>query len=51
MIDILVNFNSAYYDNNGNLVKDRKTIVSNYLKTWFLLDFIASFPFDLIEED
>ena len=51
MLDILVNFNSAYYDTNGNLVKDRKTIVISYIRTWFLIDFVASFPFDFIESD
>lgn len=48
LIDIFVNFASAYQDNFFNLVDNRKQIVMNYLKGWFIIDIIAILPFDLI---
>jgi len=42
--DLLLNFNTGYYL-RGNLVVDRSDIASNYLKSWFALDFMASFPY------
>lgn len=33
----------------GKLIVDRKVIVKMYLKGWFWLDFIACFPFQLID--
>lgn len=52
-IDILVNINSAYLDNEGQLVTNRCKIFVKYLKTWLLLDIVACIPFNLIspEED
>jgi hypothetical protein len=47
-IDILVNINSAYLDNEGQLITDRCKIFIKYLKTWLLLDIIACVPFNLI---
>lgn len=47
-IDILINFCSAYIDQDGCLVKDRRTITINYLKSWFILDVVACFPFNFI---
>lgn len=49
MIDFLLNCVTGYYDSESNLVTDRKKIMLNYLKGWFLIDIIASFPFNLIE--
>ncbi|CAG9311863.1 unnamed protein product [Blepharisma stoltei] len=48
IIDLLVNFNMAFYSEDGELVTDRKIIVKTYLKTWFILDLTASFPFSFI---
>jgi len=47
-MDILINFNTAFYDSNLELVTCRKTIALNYLKTWFIIDFFAVIPFGLI---
>ncbi len=44
--DIGFNLISAYYDDNEVLITDLKSIILNYLKTWFLIDFVACFPFD-----
>ena len=49
MIDIIVFFNSSYYDSKTNrYVTSRKQIAKNYLCGWFILDFIAVFPFDKV---
>ena len=43
--DILLNFNSAYYD-DGSIVAQRKAIAKNYLKIWFWVDLLTTFPYD-----
>lgn len=48
ILDILYNFNKAYMDSSGSLVVSRAKIACNYLKCWFWIDFLASFPFFLI---
>lgn len=48
LIDIFVNFFSAYFDSSGELIVDRKTIILNYLTGWFLIDLMPIFPFDLV---
>lgn len=30
------------------LIMDRRFVISKYLRGWFLLDFVASFPIDLL---
>jgi len=47
LIDILLNFNTAFYF-EGELVRDRKSITSHYLRSWFWIDFIATFPLEFI---
>jgi hypothetical protein len=47
-LDILVNFLTAFFNQNGELVTDRCKIASNYLKSWFLFDFLVCFPFQLV---
>ncbi len=44
---IVVNFNTGFY-RKGIVVMKRKDIVLNYLKTWFLLDLLASFPYNWV---
>ena len=44
MLDIFVQFNSGFY-RRGNLVNNRRAICENYFKSWFLIDFFASFPY------
>ena len=43
-IDIIINFFSAYLDNDGKLVTDQKKITKNYLTGWFLIDVIGILP-------
>ena len=47
MFDMVVSFFSEYLDGEV-IVRDLPSIFWHYLKTWFLLDFMAAFPFDLI---
>ena len=44
---VFINFNCGFY-RKGVLVMTRKDIILNYLKTWFLLDLLASFPYSWI---
>lgn len=44
MLDIVITFNTGFYK-KGYLVMKRKDIILNYLKTWFILDLLASFPY------
>lgn len=48
VIDILIIFNSAIYNDDFELIEDRSMIVKIYLKGWFLLDIIAIFPFEWV---
>ena len=47
-IDMIVIFNSAYYDENVEIIKDRSTIIWTYLKGWFIIDLVAIIPFGLL---
>ena len=47
MVDILVNFRTTYLYNGELIVKPGK-IAINYLRGWFLIDFVSAVPFDLI---
>jgi len=46
--DMILTFFSAYHDKDYNLVEGHKSISINYLKTWFTIDILAIFPFQLI---
>lgn len=48
-IDILLHFNTARFDEiRSILVVDRTVLALHYLKFWFWIDLLTSFPFDLI---
>ena len=47
LVDICQIFNSAYYDENFNMVQDRKLIAKTYIGSWFIVDVVAIIPFDL----
>ena len=47
IIDIIINFNSAFYNENGILQTDRKEIAQNYvLSGWLIVDFVCCFSFN-----
>jgi Ion transport protein len=45
MIDILVNFISAYENSDKNIEVRWKMICQSYISSWFLFDAMAVFPF------
>ena len=47
LTDIALSFVTAY-DHHGYMVQNMRSIYKHYMRTWFLLDFAGSFPFDLI---
>ena len=46
MIDIIINSISSYYDEKNQLVFNLRTIMLNYFKGWFLIDFLTIFPYE-----
>ena len=48
LLDIFINFLSAYEDEHFNIIDDHKTIACTYLQGWFMVDVLAILPFDLI---
>jgi len=48
LCDIIIIFNSAYYENDVDLVEDRKKISLNYLTGWFTIDILSIIPFDMV---
>lgn len=44
-MDVLVNMFLAYYDDEMNIVVERKRIIVRYLKGWLIPDLFACFPF------
>ena len=49
LLDMGVQFNLAYVDECGVLVKDYHAIASRYLRGAFAIDLISIFPFELVE--
>ena len=46
-LDILINFRTTYIDSKSDeLITEPKLLVKHYLRTWFLIDFLAAIPFD-----
>lgn len=50
VIDVFVNLNSAYYNEDEQLETRRSRIFLKYLKTWMILDIIACIPFSSFSE-
>jgi CRP-like cAMP-binding protein len=48
MFDIIINFLTAYYDFNEDLVTNRKLIFVNYLFNGFIVDVVSAIPFTTI---
>ncbi|RLN59776.1 hypothetical protein BBJ28_00003689 [Nothophytophthora sp. Chile5] len=45
-LDILLNFRTAYFDDERRLIYDPRVLFWRYAKGWFLLDFISTVPID-----
>lgn len=50
VIDIIINFISAYENTDKNIEVRLKEIARTYILTWFLFDLAAVFPFQLLED-
>lgn len=48
LLDIIVTFNTAFYDEDNDLIDDRHTIASSYLFGWFFIDLVAIIPFEVL---
>lgn len=48
--DILLSFQTGYYS-KGGVIMDRKLIARKYLKRWFLIDLISTFPYEWVLPD
>jgi hypothetical protein len=51
IIDVYVNINSAYFNDEGRFIKKRNEILFAYFKSWMLIDILACVPFHLILGD
>lgn len=50
-IDMIISFRTTYIDSRtGQEVKDLKMLANYYLRTQFLIDFLATVPFDTFAE-
>lgn len=51
VIDLVITFRTTYiHQKTGNEIINPRTIAKDYLKGRFWIDFLATFPFDLIGE-
>ena len=48
IVDIAVNFRTAFFDTRGVIVIDNFTIAKNYLRTWFIVDAVTCLPISYI---
>jgi len=46
--DVVLNFRTTYADRDETVIVSGRKIACKYLRTWFLLDFLSSVPFDMI---
>jgi hypothetical protein len=48
-LDVILTFNTAILDDTNWTIEDNyKTIAITYLKSWFVVDLLSSFPFGLL---
>lgn len=47
--DMFLSFQTAYYDERGELETKTDRIFAHYLRTWFVVDFVAAFPGKIID--
>jgi CRP-like cAMP-binding protein len=47
VIDLVLNFRTGFVE-KGKIILDTEKIASKYLRTYFIFDFVASIPYDLV---
>ncbi|CAG9311826.1 unnamed protein product [Blepharisma stoltei] len=50
-VDIIFTCFTAYHDDDGTFITDRKKIVMKYLKSWMIVDCISCMPFGIITKN
>lgn len=48
--DMILIFNTAYYDDDFKMIQHRGVIAITYMKGWFLIDLMAIFPIGYIQK-
>mmetsp|Transcript_101393 Transcript_101393/g.180259 ORF Transcript_101393/g.180259 Transcript_101393/m.180259 type:complete len:749 (-) Transcript_101393:59-2305(-) len=48
LTDVVLNFRTTYIDKDDRIVSNGKKMALAYLKTWFLLDFVSSVPWETV---
>lgn len=49
VVDILINFRTTFIlTNTDEVISSPKQIALHYLKTWFVVDFVAAIPFEFM---
>ena len=48
LIEILVQFNTMYFDQEFQLISSRKLIAKRYIQSWFIIDLMAILPIQLL---
>lgn len=48
IIDIILSFRTTYVNKKGEVVTDTKSILTHYLRGWFICDLLAALPFDVL---
>ncbi len=46
VVDIVLNFRTAFIDEQGRLITKSSAICQRYLRSWFFIDFISILPFE-----
>ncbi|OQR96174.1 cyclic nucleotide-binding protein [Achlya hypogyna] len=49
-IDILLSFRTGYFDDEGHLTMNTRQIAERYLKGWFWIDLVSTFPIGSVAE-
>lgn len=44
IVDVVVNFRTAFYNHKGMLITDTRAIAEHYLTGWFAIDFLSCLP-------
>ncbi|KAM9319397.1 voltage-gated inwardly rectifying potassium channel KCNH3 [Gastrophryne carolinensis] len=48
ILDIIMNFRTTFVSQSGQVVFSSRLIFIHYIRTWFLVDFLAALPVDLL---
>jgi len=47
-IEIILNYNSAYIDDMGDVIDNRKMIFRQYFNGWFSVDLVSILPLEIV---